>query len=85
MIQTATNPQTRSAFQEQLRLIEAHRVRLCSQHGRDVSAELAASDWIGRYAAVWRAWWESGSAELPFELYVARLETTAAVPRTTLH
>ena len=49
------------ALQSQIAEIIKHRERLARRMGRDVGLDEAASDWIRRHAAAWRAKYESGT------------------------
>jgi hypothetical protein len=42
----------------QLNEIDRHKYLLSEKAGRDVGWEFAAEDWIRKYSADWRAWWE---------------------------
>lgn len=49
------------ALQSQIAEIIKHRERMSRRLGREVGLDEAASDWIRRHAAGWRAKYESGS------------------------
>lgn len=38
--------------------IERHKYFLSQKKGYDVGREVAAVDWVTKYAATWRLWWE---------------------------
>jgi exonuclease VII small subunit len=44
--------------QRQLVEIERHKYFMSQREGRDIGWEAAAKDWIAKYAAPWREWWE---------------------------
>jgi hypothetical protein len=43
---------------QQFKEIEVHKYLESKRQGHDVGWEFAALDWIQRYAAGWRDWWE---------------------------
>ncbi len=61
--------------EEQMRHIETHRYFLCINRHEDVNPDIAAVDWIQKYATEWREWWEqqpeSSPVSLPSALYLS--------------
>jgi len=52
-------------LQQQICEIELHKYLLSETAGFDVGWEHAATDWVRRYAATWREWWEEQPDSLP--------------------
>lgn len=51
--------------QKQLEEIERHKYVVSQRVGHDIGWERAALDWIDRYAADWRRWWEEQREACP--------------------
>ncbi len=45
--------------------IERHKYHLSEEFGYDVGWDHAATDWIEKFAAEWREWWEQQPGSLP--------------------
>jgi hypothetical protein len=70
--------------QKQVEEIERHKYHLSRECGYDIGWDRAANDWIGKYAARWREWWEEqpqSIPELPASCFAALPHFSDSSPR----